>query len=98
MSPRLHRKQIIMLVLALLLAMISYLIPLPQPSGQPLKSGAHVPTEQNAPTKPIVARETVITRQLPGQNSLADGERIQTASPLSSLKGADPLHPLLPRQ
>ena len=90
MSPRIHRKQIIMLVLALLLAMASYLIPLPQPSGRSSKSGTHEPTKQNGSTKPVAVRETVIARQLPDQNTLTDGERLQIAPPLASFKGTRP--------
>lgn len=85
MSPRIHRKQIVMLVLALLLAMASFLIPLPRPSGQSSKSGGHEPAKQH---------ETVITQRLPDQHTPTDGESAQTtAPPLASLKGTDLLLP-----
>ena len=46
MNHQIHRKQIIMLVLALLLAMVSYLIPLPQRPDQQPQSGVYAPAKQ----------------------------------------------------
>lgn len=66
MNHQIHRKQIIVLVLALLLAMASYLIPLPQRPDQQPQSGVYAPAKQAVPAKPpIVTRETAITWQSP---------------------------------
>ncbi|MCB1826083.1 MAG: hypothetical protein KDJ54_16500 [Candidatus Competibacteraceae bacterium] len=73
MNHQIHRKQIIVLVLALSLAMASYLIPLPRrpdqqsKSGVPeSKSGVYAPVKQTVPAKPpVVTRETAITWRFP---------------------------------
>lgn len=66
MNHQIHRKQIIVLVLALLLAMVSYLIPLPQRPDQQPKSGVYAPVKQVVPAKPpVVTRETAITWRFP---------------------------------
>ena len=66
MSYQINRKQIIMVGLAVFLAMVSYLIPLPQSSNSQSKSEVYIPVEQSKPVRPtVVTDETAITWQFP---------------------------------
>lgn len=79
MNHQIHRKQIIVLVLALLLAMASYLIPLPQRPEQQPKSGVYAPVRQAAPAKPpIVTRETAITWRFPIKTQIPQADDVST--------------------
>jgi hypothetical protein len=52
MNHQLHRKQIFMLVLAVVLAIASYLIPLPQQSSRSLTKPDSPEVRESAPTEP----------------------------------------------
>lgn len=62
MSYQINRKQIIMVGVAVFLAMVSYLIPLPQSPDSQSKSEVYPPVEQNKPARPsVIANETAVT-------------------------------------
>ncbi len=67
MNIQLHRKQVVMLMLAMLLAIASYWIPLPQQSTSPVeRTQLSEPLENTKPAEPLaVTRESATLWRFP---------------------------------
>lgn len=66
MNTRLHRKQIVIVGMAMMLAIASFWVPSPQPTASGPESGVSEPIRHSVPVEAIAfAREPATTRRFP---------------------------------